>query len=146
MTVEFTVPGEPVGKGRPRFVRATGRTYTPEKTARFENLVKMAFTNAKPEGFAPFGKDTPLEITIKSKFAPPESASKKKRSAMIMGEIYPTKIPDLDNAIKIIMDGLHDVCYTNDSCVVRVIAEKRYSIVPETVVTVREIEGENSLK
>ena len=139
MTVEFTVPGKPEGKGRPRFVRATGRTYTPKQTASYENLVKMAFSQAKPDGFVPFSKDTPIEITIKAKFAPPESVSKTKRSAMLMGEIYPTKIPDLDNAVKIIMDGLHGVCFTNDSCVVRVIAEKRYSIVPETVVTVREL-------
>lgn len=42
--VEFTVPGKPVAKGRPRFARhgAHVRTFTPEATERYENLVKMA--------------------------------------------------------------------------------------------------------
>ena len=35
----FRVPGTPVGKGRVRFVRKTGRTFTPTKTARFEERV-----------------------------------------------------------------------------------------------------------
>jgi ParB-like chromosome segregation protein Spo0J len=34
--IAFHVPGEPVAKGRPRFVRATGRTFTPAKTASYE--------------------------------------------------------------------------------------------------------------
>lgn len=42
--VSFTVPGTPVGKGRPRFSRAAGlvRTYTPAKTAGWEVLAKHA--------------------------------------------------------------------------------------------------------
>uniref|UniRef100_UPI0015890B54 RusA family crossover junction endodeoxyribonuclease n=1 Tax=Burkholderia ambifaria TaxID=152480 RepID=UPI0015890B54 len=42
--VEFVVPGTPVAKGRPKFARrgAHVTTYTPEKTERYENLVKLA--------------------------------------------------------------------------------------------------------
>ena len=42
--VTFTVPGTPVGKGRPKFARRGNFTvaYTPEKTASYENLVKIA--------------------------------------------------------------------------------------------------------
>ena len=46
--VVFTVPGEPSGKGRPRFSGYTGangktyaRAYTPNKTVMYENLVKL---------------------------------------------------------------------------------------------------------
>ena len=42
--VVFTVPGEPQGKGRPRFARPKGSNftmaYTPEKTVSYENRVK----------------------------------------------------------------------------------------------------------
>jgi len=142
MTVEFTVPGPPVGKARPRFVRATGRTYTPKNTVDFERRVKEAFLQAAPEGFKPYEKGTPLEVCIKSRFIPPKSVSKAKRSAMLMGEILPTKVPDSDNLAKSVLDGMHNVCYTNDSSVVKLSVEKRYSLVEETVVTVREIAKE----
>ena len=42
--LEFTVDGEPVGKGRPRFTR-NGHAYTTEKTADYEQLVKLYFRN-----------------------------------------------------------------------------------------------------
>lgn len=44
----FTIPGTPVGKGRPKFSRAGAgvRTYTPEKTASYETLVKWSYTAA----------------------------------------------------------------------------------------------------
>lgn len=38
MKVEFTVPGIPVGKGRPRFMK-NGHTYTPQKTRDYEGKV-----------------------------------------------------------------------------------------------------------
>ena len=41
--VAFIVPGEPKGKGRPRFNTKTGRTYTPGDTINYENLVKMQY-------------------------------------------------------------------------------------------------------
>ena len=45
MMIKFTIPGEPRGKGRPRFSNRGGyvRTYTDEKTASYENLVKMEY-------------------------------------------------------------------------------------------------------
>ncbi|MBG4145971.1 RusA family crossover junction endodeoxyribonuclease, partial [Pseudomonas aeruginosa] len=46
--VLFTVPGEPVGKGRPRIGRvgAHARMFTPAKTAAYEGLVAMAAQEA----------------------------------------------------------------------------------------------------
>ena len=41
--LHIIVPGKPTGKGRPRFTSKGGqpRTYTPEKTANYENYVKV---------------------------------------------------------------------------------------------------------
>ncbi|MGV8691560.1 RusA family crossover junction endodeoxyribonuclease, partial [Pseudomonas aeruginosa] len=46
--VMFTVPGEPVGKGRPRIGRvgAHARMFTPAKTVAYEGLVAMAAQEA----------------------------------------------------------------------------------------------------
>ena len=39
MKVKITIPGKPTPKGRPRFSRKTGRTYTPAVTGSYEKLV-----------------------------------------------------------------------------------------------------------
>ena len=142
--IKFTIPGKPEGKGRPRFRRAGNyvQTYTPDKTKVYENLVKLAFTQAAPPGFKPYEKDVPLEISITACFTPPESVSRKKKAEMLRGVIYPTKVPDVDNICKSIMDSLHDVCYVNDCSVVKMSVDKRYSEVPEAIVTIEELKTE----
>ena len=47
MTFTFEIVGEPQGKGRPRFSTRGGfvKTYTPEKTASYENFVKLCYLN-----------------------------------------------------------------------------------------------------
>ena len=39
------IPGEPVGKGRPKFSTFNGHAvaYTPKKTVSYENLVKLSY-------------------------------------------------------------------------------------------------------
>lgn len=59
--VVFTIPGEPCGKGRPRFVRQTGRTYTPEKTARYENLVSLEY---QAQSGTRFSDDAMLDMMV----------------------------------------------------------------------------------
>lgn len=39
LRVPLTIPGPPVPKGRPRFDRKTGRTFTPARTRRYERHV-----------------------------------------------------------------------------------------------------------
>ena len=46
MKVTFTVPGIPVGKGRPRFMK-NGHTYTPQKTRDYEDKVVQLATTAR---------------------------------------------------------------------------------------------------
>ena len=45
------IPGEPVAKGRPKFSTRGGfvKAITPEKTANYETLVKLAFKQECPE-------------------------------------------------------------------------------------------------
>ena len=56
MKIEFTVPGIPVGKGRPRFMK-NGHTYTPQKTRDYEDKVvqcwkcQSVFLEQWPEAF-----------------------------------------------------------------------------------------------
>lgn len=124
MNIRFVVQGEPVGKGRPKFVRATGRTYTPEKTVVYENLVQLQYelqSNGVRFGTLPVG------ITIKACFAPPKSASKKMRELMLENKIRPCKKPDADNIAKAVCDALNGIAYDDDSQIVELNVEKKYA-------------------
>jgi Holliday junction resolvase RusA-like endonuclease len=110
--ISFTIPGEPVAKGRPRsFVRGghVGH-YTPEKTARYENLVKLA---AQQVFSAPF--EGAVDLVIRAFMGIPRSWSQEKKDAAFRDEIMPVKRPDLDNIVKAIKDGLNGVAWKDDA-------------------------------
>lgn len=136
MRAEFVIPGPPKGKGRPRFSQRGGfvRTYTPEQTANYENLVKVEYERQCFGIKFPDGE--PLGAKIFAFFKIPESASKKKKQEMLAGKIMPTKPVDCDNIAKIILDPLQDIAYKNDSCIVRLEVEKMYGEEPYTQVLI----------
>lgn len=136
MMIQFTVPGEPVGKGRPRVVRNNGftRTYTPEKTASYENLVKLEFQRQGGRML----KVGPVKVWINADFRIPKSVSKRKREAMVAGHIRPTRKPDADNIAKVVCDALNGLAWHDDSQVVMLHVEKRFAEEPEVCVTITE--------
>lgn len=137
MKVRFTVPGEPVGKGRHRTTK-TGRTYTPEKTAKYEKLVKRSYFEQCGNRF--FDKDVALDLRMIAYFAIPKSASKVKQNLMRLHIIRPTKRPDNSNVLKAIEDGLNKSAYHDDSQIVDLMVRKFYSDNPRVVVTIKEAE------
>ena len=135
----FVIHGEPVAKGRPRFNRATGRAFTPQKTINYETLVKMEYMMAH-DNLEPFPADTALSVTIEVYLSIPKTTSKKKREQMLNGEIRPTKKPDTDNCIKAVLDSLNGVAFQDDKSVVEIIARKYYAEVPRVEVWIMEVE------
>lgn len=111
MEIKFTVHGAPVGKGRPRFTR-TGHTYTPEKTAAYEEKVRLCWKTQSGQGFA---GGIPLKAAIIAYFPIPKSVSKKKAAAM--DGMFHIKKPDADNLCKSILDALNGCAYPDDSAV-----------------------------
>ncbi|MDE2096618.1 MAG: RusA family crossover junction endodeoxyribonuclease [Patescibacteria group bacterium] len=122
--IEIRVDGDPVGKGRPRFVRATGVAFTPEKTVSYENRVAWAAQQAMKGRPLLQG---PLELTVQLYFSIPASKPKKWKADANSGVIRPGKKPDIDNSIKAIMDALNKVVYVDDGQIVHVCASKHYS-------------------
>ena len=59
---------------------------------------------------------------------------------MLNGDILPTKKPDLDNIIKIILDALNGVADHDDNQVCRGYFEKMYAENPEIKILIRNIE------
>jgi len=141
MNVVFNIPGQPVPKGRPKFARrgAHVSTYTPAKTASYENLVKMAATQAMAGAEPNAG---PVALTLTLNLQIPASWSNKRRALAAAGSIAATKKPDADNVLKGIKDGCNGIVWRDDAQVVRIHIEKRYSETPGALVKVMTAGGE----
>lgn len=139
MEVRFTIPGNPRGKQRPRLCKFNGKNYvyTPKETVNYEDLVKSSYL---AEYNLCFEKDVPLEVLILAAFSIPKKIKKGLKSLMAAGVLLPTKRPDCDNIIKIILDGLNGVAYHDDSQICRVSLKKIYSEKPEVAVLIKNIE------
>lgn len=140
--VQFTIYGRPIAKGRPRFQRTKYgvKTFTPDKTAEYENLVKISyqqeFGNKKLSG--------QIGIKIAAYFPIPKSTSKKQRGLMMTKEVMHTKRPDIDNLFKAIADGLNGVAFDDDSQICIMHAVKFYGEKPRVEVGLWEIGNEKN--
>lgn len=125
MTIRFTVPGRPQGKGRARF--AKGRTYTPAKTVAYEGLIAMAGEKAMN------GDDLlerPIDLHVTATFQIPKSWSAKRKAAASQGLEWHTSRPDGDNILKAVGDGLNGIIWKDDSQIVCARITKIYGPVP----------------
>lgn len=134
---EFEVPGEIVGKGRPRMNTFTGAIYTPTKTKYYETFIKNCFVNKYPT-FRILPEEE-IKVTIIAYFDIPKSVSKKKREKMLNNEIRPTKKPDIDNITKVILDALNEFVYHDDTQIVELDIKKYYSAESKVYVKVEVI-------
>lgn len=136
--IRFVVPGEPCAKGRPRFTR-TGRTYTPEKTVNYENLVRLEYqSQCKDAEF--WEKGIQLDAKVDAYFQIKSSETKKNRALMLLGKLRPTKKPDVDNISKICLDALNGIAYYDDSQIVHHEVNKYYTEQPYVVIEIWEHE------
>lgn len=133
MTIEIRLDGDPVGKGRPRFVRATGRTYTPEKTASFEARLGWAAQNVMT-GFPLLEGPVVLLVMVFKEI--PASWSEKKRQKAILQYLQPTGKPDADNFLKLVMDSLNKIVWKDDAQVVDARVVKKYSERPRLEIAI----------
>lgn len=135
MTIEFTVPGEPFGKQRPRHSRTSGTTYTPRETKLHEQLIRWEFRKQCRDRF-PEGAQ--IRIIITAVMSIPKSTPKYRRADMLSGKIRPSKKPDWDNIGKLVCDALNGVAYDDDKCVCEAVVRKFYGCEPRVIVRLEE--------
>lgn len=132
---EFEIPGKIVGKGRPRINTNTARAYTPAKTKDYEELVKQYFVIKYHSRKLLEGR---LKVTIIAYFGVPKNTSKKDKEQMLLNNISPTKKPDIDNIIKIILDALNQMAFKDDNQITKIEVEKKYGEEEKVYVKIEE--------
>lgn len=111
--ITLTIPGTPTGKGRPKFVRATGHARTPQMTKVAEARVHAAWQAAG----CPMLPEGPVGIHVEAFLARPGHhfrVNGELSKAGLRSE-YPTKKPDADNLLKLVMDALNSCAYRDDA-------------------------------
>lgn len=136
MIITFDLPGKPHGKGRPRITR-TGRAYTPEATREAEGYIRHQAAQAMTDIEVLRGA---VQAWVEIEIEPPASFSKKRRTAALAGEVFPTVKPDADNVIKAIFDACNGVVYLDDKQVVKLSMMKRYGERDITTVSFQAME------
>lgn len=135
MKYEFEVLGHIEGKGRPRVNSYTGVVYTPTKTKDYESLVEQYFLLKYPK-FKPLEGRT--SVTIIATFAIPKSTKKSDINKMLENSISPTKKPDIDNIVKIILDAMNKFAFKDDTQITKLNVEKLYGTEEKVTIIIEE--------
>ena len=127
MNFEFTIPLEPVSKGRPRFSKQ-GRAYTPSKTRKAEQdlryFLSKEFSRPPLEG--------PIHLFARFTIERPKSVPEHKRP-------FPVVAPDWDNLAKALTDAANGLLFVDDRQIIFATVEKCYGPQPLIYLHVREI-------
>lgn len=136
--IQFTIVGDPVAKGRPKFA-VHGKhavAYTPKKTRQGEDMIIVQAVKYRPE--EPIKGSIYLQIDVNVRI--PKATSKKKRLLMLYRKIRPTARPDIDNYAKTILDALtRAMFWMDDNQIVDLHARKYYADIPRTDIRIGEI-------
>lgn len=127
--IDFTVPGAPQGKGRPRATTVQGkaRLFTPDKTVAYESLV--ALFGAQAMAGRPLLAGA-VRVRVVATFPIAKSWPKARREAAETGKAPHTSKPDADNIMKAVADGLNGVCWVDDSQISESCIRKTYGTEP----------------
>ena len=132
------MPGEPRGKGRPRFSR-DGHPYTDNETRAYEH--KIAAYYRKAYGGARAADTAFVTVDVIAYLPIPKRVTKAQLVGMVTKTILPSRKPDVDNVLKVVLDALNGIAYKDDSRVHRASCVKYYSAEPRLEIVIGEVGG-----
>ncbi len=132
---EFEIIGEIKGKARPRLNTYTGSIYTSKETKDYEKLIKQYFIIKYPR-YIPLENRIYVKIVAYLKI--PKNTTKKNRDLIDQGVLSPTKKPDIDNIVKIILDALNKMAFKDDNQITKLEIEKVYAEEEKIYVKIEE--------
>lgn len=132
--MRVVVPGPPRGKDRPRFVRATGRTYTTTPTLRAEQRIREAWQQS---GYGRVDGE-PLELFVGVVLERPKTHYRVNGGLSAAGRrsSIPMRKPDVDNTLKLVCDALNGVAYCDDVQIVDARVRRRWAAAGESACTI----------
>lgn len=137
--IELRVAGKASTKQRPRFDPRTRRMYTPPSNIVSENDVRAVWREA---GEPRIEDDCAVAIDLTIVVLRPAGHFKRDGSLSAEGLRHPiprNKKPDLDNALKLVMDALNSRAYRDDVQVARASLARTWGDWPETRITLRPV-------
>ena len=137
--LKFTVLGDPVGQGRPRFTTINGhpKAYDAKQSREEKAAVRLIAQEAMKEQNWKFpAPDMPIKVEIVSYRRVPKSTRQWLTEAGIGGYTVPLTKPDNDNIVKLYLDAMNSVVYPDDKQVFDLRVVKAYGSEPRTEVTV----------
>ena len=131
--IRLIIPGEPHVLNRPRFTTAGGfsRAYDSQKSEKNEVIFLMLHS---------LGRQLPSEdhliITLQFYLKPSQSDVDANLKAWGMKH---NSSKDLDNMIKFYLDCGNGVLWKDDKQIIKIIAERKFSSIPKTVIKIEEL-------
>ncbi len=135
MIYEFEVPGKVIGKGRPRLNSYTGVVYTPTRTKDYESLVEQYFWLKYPRFKILEGR---IKVNIIAYFSIPKTTKKTEINEMLDNNISPTKKPDIDNIVKVVLDSMNKFAFRDDNQITKLEVEKKYALEDKVYIKIEE--------
>lgn len=143
--IRIVLDGTPVAKARARVRvvkagdgRSFASAYTPAKTRKYEDVLRLAASEAM-NGRPPL--DGMVRVRIVARLPIPTSFSKAKRGAAVSGDLRPTTRPDVDNYAKAVLDALNTIVWRDDSQVIDLYVSKFYDDKPCLAIEVSAFHG-----
>jgi Holliday junction resolvase RusA-like endonuclease len=140
------IPGKPEGKDRARTVSKGGKTwsYTPKKTELAEGEIRRHW---EAKNLARFD-DIAIGLSITLFVERPNSHFTSKGLLNTTGKRHPiprNRKPDIDNALKLIMDALNGRAWKDDVQVAKVNMERRWSPTARTLIWIKPLDTDGRL-
>lgn len=128
MTKRLTIRMEPVAKAPPRMAVCNGgvHSYIPEKTQKAQEFLRVAlfeYVKDKFEAYVPV-KLTAVFYRTKSRWAP-------------KCDVLPVRKPDIDNFLKLLLDGCNGLLVADDAQITAINVKKRWTAKSYGYITLR---------
>lgn len=131
--IEFFVPGEcaPQGSKRGFFVKALNRVVLAESSAKLKPWRSLVSTKAEQAMGQMPPQTCPVRASVTFWFSRPKShfGSGKNKDRLKDGvPQHKASKPDVDKLIRSVLDAMTGIVFQDDSCVVQVFAQKKYTV------------------